>query len=303
MGKQWKQWQTIFLDSKITADGDCSHDIKRCLLLERKAMTNLDRVLKSKDITLPTKVHLVKAMVFPIIMYGWGSPTIKRAEHQRIDAFESWFWRRLESPLDGREIKPVNPKGNQPWIFIGMTGIEALILWPPDVKSWLIGKDPDAGKDRKQEEKGTTEDKIVGWHHQLNGHEFEQASGDGEGQGSLACCSPWGWRNQTRLSNWTRQSLQACLLLSLLACRLLEGSLWLVFHETSVFQPIPLYTSPCVPAGLLPAHKTSCSQVLSAEQFLFSVWKVFWSEGISLPTKAFFSDLSEVWVLGLKSRQ
>ena len=83
------------MDSKITADGDCSHDIKRCLLLERKAMTNLDRVLKSKDITLPTKVHLVKATVFPIIMYGWESPTIKRAEHQRIDAFELWCWRRL----------------------------------------------------------------------------------------------------------------------------------------------------------------------------------------------------------------
>ena len=123
----------------------------------------------------------------------------------------------------GQQIKSVSPKGNQHWIFIGRTDVEALILWPPDVKSWLIGKDPDAEKDRKQEEKPTAEDKIVRWHHQLNGQEFEQASGDGEGQGSLACYSPRGWRNQTRLSNWTRQSFQACLLLSLLACRLLEG--------------------------------------------------------------------------------
>ena len=93
-----------------------------------------------------------------------------------------------------KEIKPVNPKGNQPWIFILRTDAEAEapILWPPDEKSWLIGEDPDAGKDWGQEEKGATEDEMVGWHHQLNGHEFEQTLGDGEGQGSLVCCSPWG---------------------------------------------------------------------------------------------------------------
>ena len=95
MGKQWKQWQTIFLGSKITADGDCSHEIKRCLLLGRKALTNLERILKSRDITLPTKFHLVKAMVFPVVMYDCESWTIKKAEHQRIDAFELWCWRRL----------------------------------------------------------------------------------------------------------------------------------------------------------------------------------------------------------------
>ena len=95
MGKQWKEWQTIFLGSKITADGDCSHEIKRHFLLGRKSMTNLDRVLKSKDITLPTKVHLVKAMAFPVVMYGCESWTIKKAECQRIDAFELWYWRRL----------------------------------------------------------------------------------------------------------------------------------------------------------------------------------------------------------------
>ena len=100
----------------------------------------------------------------------------------------------LESPLDCKEIKPVNPKGNQPWIFIRRTDAEAEtpVFWPPDVKSWFIRKDPDAGKDWRQEEKGMTQDEMVGWHHQLNGHEFEQAPGDGEGQGILACCSPWG---------------------------------------------------------------------------------------------------------------
>ena len=102
----------------------------------------------------------------------------------------------LESPLDCKEIKPVYPKGNQSWIYIGRTDAEteaeAPILWPPGVKSWFIGKDPDAGKDGRQEEKGTTEDELVGWYHQLSGHEFEQALGVGDGHGSLVCCSPWG---------------------------------------------------------------------------------------------------------------
>ena len=139
----------------------------RWLLLGRKAMTNLDSVLESKDITLLTKVHIVKAMVFPVVMYGY-----------ELDYKESWapknwcFWtvlleKTLESPLDSKEIKPVNLRGNQPWIFIGRTDAEAeaLIMWPPDVKSWLIGKDPDAGKDWRQKEKGMTEDEMVGWHH------------------------------------------------------------------------------------------------------------------------------------------
>ena len=113
MGKQWKQCQTLFLGgSKITADGDCSHEIKRRLLLGRKVMTNLDSILKSRDITLPTKVHLDKAMVFPVVMYGCESWTVKKAEHRRIDAFELWCWRRLESPLDCKEIQPVHPKGD-----------------------------------------------------------------------------------------------------------------------------------------------------------------------------------------------
>ena len=144
----------IFLGSKITTYGDCNHEIKICLLLGRKAMTNLDSILKSRDITLPTTVCLVKAVVFPVVMYGYDSWTIKKAECQKIDAFELWCWRTLESPLDSKEIKPVIPKGNQPWIFIGRTDAEAPILWPPDTKSWLIGKDPDAAKKMKAGGKG-----------------------------------------------------------------------------------------------------------------------------------------------------
>ena len=163
----------IFGGSKITADGDCSLEIKQCLLLGRKAMTNLDSILKSRDITLPTKVHLLKAMVFPVVMYGCESWRRKKPECWRIDAFE--LEKALESPLDGKEIKPVYPKGNQSRIFIGRTDAEAEtpILWPPDVKNWLIGKDPDAEKGWRWEVKGMTEDEMVGWHHRHNGHEFE----------------------------------------------------------------------------------------------------------------------------------
>ena len=156
-------------------------------------MTDLDSVLKSRDITLPTKVCRIEAMVFPAVMYGCESLTVKKTEHQRNDAF-CVLEKTLESLLDCKEIKPVNPKGNQPWILIWRTDAEAEapILWPPGVKKWLIGKDPDAREDRRQEEKGKTEDEMIGWHHQLNGHEFEQAPRDGEWQGSLVCCSPWG---------------------------------------------------------------------------------------------------------------
>ena len=179
MANRWenngKSDRLYFGGSKITADGDCSHEIKRRLLLGRKVMTNLDSTLKRRDITFPTKVCLVKAMVFPVIMYGCESWTIKKAEHWRIDAFELWCWRRLlRVPWTARRSKPVHPKGDQSWVFTGSTDVEAEtpILWPPDAKSWLIGKEPDAGKDWGQEEKGTTEDEMVGWHHRLNGHGF-----------------------------------------------------------------------------------------------------------------------------------
>ena len=123
--------------SKITADGDCSHEIKRRLLLGRKVMTNLDSIFKSRDVTLPTKVCLVKAMVFPVVMYGCESWTVKKAERRRSDAFELWRWKTLESPLDCKEIQPVHPKGDQSWVFIGGTDVqsETPILWPPDAKS------------------------------------------------------------------------------------------------------------------------------------------------------------------------
>ena len=154
----------ILEGSKITPHGDCSHEIKRRLLLGRKVMTNLDSILKSRDITLPTKVCLVKALVFPVVMYGCESWTIKKA------AQKNWcFWtvvleKTLESPLDCKVIKPVHPKGDQSWVFPGRTDVEAEtpIFWLPDAKNWLIWKDPNAGKDWKREEKGTTEDEMVG---------------------------------------------------------------------------------------------------------------------------------------------
>ena len=138
----------IFLGSKITADGDCSHEVKRPLLLGKKAMTNLGSVLKSRDIALPTKVHTVRVMVFSIVMYR--CETYKEGWEPRNWCFQNVVLEKtLESPLDCKEIKPVNPKGNQFWIFIGSTDAEAEapILWPPDVKSQLTGKDPDAEKD------------------------------------------------------------------------------------------------------------------------------------------------------------
>ena len=144
----------IFLGSKITADGDCSHEIKRRLLHGRKVMTNLDSILKSRDITLSTKVRLVKAMVFPVVIYGCESWTIKKAERWRIDAFELWCWRRLlRVPWTKRRSNKSILKEISPGLFIGRTDVEAEtpVLWPPDAKSWLIWKDPDSGKHWGQE--------------------------------------------------------------------------------------------------------------------------------------------------------
>ena len=159
----------------------------------KKRYENLS-LLKSRGITLLTKVHIVKTVVFPVVVYWMWD-----LDHKEGWAPKNWCFRTvvlektLESPLDTKDIKPVNPRGNHLWLFIGRTDAEAEvpILWPPDAKSWLIGKDPDAGKDWGQE-KGTTENEMVEWHHQLNGHEFEQALGNDDGQGSLACYSPWG---------------------------------------------------------------------------------------------------------------
>ena len=212
-----KQCQTLFLGgSKITADGGCSHEINRRLLLGRKAMTSQDNVLKSRDITLPTKVCTVKAMISldsilksRDIILSTKVRLVKAMVFFRsnvwmweLDYKESWvpknwcFWtvvleKTLESPLNCKEIKLAHNKGDQSWIFIGKTDAEAEtpVLWPPDEKNWLIGKDPEPGKDWRQEEKGTIEDEMVGCHHQLDRHEFEQAPSVSDGQGSLACCS------------------------------------------------------------------------------------------------------------------
>ena len=150
----------IFLNSKITADGDCSHEIKRCSLLGRKAMTNIDSIFKRRH-HFANKGLYSQSYGFSRSHYGLESWTIKKAERWRTDAFKLWCWRRLlRATLDSKEIKPVNPKGNQPWIFIGRTDAEAPVLWAPNVKSWLIVKDPDAGKDWRQK-KRAAEDEMV----------------------------------------------------------------------------------------------------------------------------------------------
>ena len=167
MEKQWKRWQTFILGgSKITADGYCSYEIKRRLLLGRKVMTNIDSMLKSRDITFPTEVCLVKAIVFPVVMYGCESWTVKKAEHWKIDAFELWGWRRLlRVPWTARRpnqsiLKEISPEYSLEYTDVE---IETPILWPPDAKSWLIWKDPDAGKDQRREEKVSDNRGWDGW--------------------------------------------------------------------------------------------------------------------------------------------
>ena len=173
MRKQWKQWLT-FSGSKINADGDCSHEIKRCLLFGRKVMTSLDSILKSRDIILSTKVCLVKAMVFPVVMYGYESWTIKKAERRRIDAFECGMGETLESPLDCKEIQPVHPKGNQSWVFIGRTDVEAEtpIFWPPDQRADSFEKTLMFGKIEGGRIRGRQRMRWLDGIHRLNGHEF-----------------------------------------------------------------------------------------------------------------------------------
>ena len=174
MVKQWKQWQTLFFWAPKSLQMVTASMKLRHLFLGRKAMTNLDSISESRDMTLPTKVHLIKAMVFPIVMYGCESWIIKKLSAKEMMLLNGGVGETLESPLDYK-INPVNPKGNQSWIFVGRTDAEAEapILRPPDVKNWLIWKDPGAGKDWGQEEKGMTEDEMVGWHHRFYRHEFE----------------------------------------------------------------------------------------------------------------------------------
>ena len=182
--------------------------LKRHLIFGRKAMTNLFSILKSWDITLLTKVHLVKAMVFPVVMYGCESWTIKKAEHQRINAFELWCWRRLlRVPWTTRRsyqsiLKEISPGCSLEGL---MLKLKLQYFGHMMQRTDLLEKNPDTGKDWRQEEKEMTEDEMVGWHHPLDGHEFEQAPVVGDGQGSLACCSPWGVKELdiTGQLNWS----------------------------------------------------------------------------------------------------
>ena len=192
-----------WLGSKITVDGDCSHEIKRHLLSERKAMTNLDSVFKNRDITLLTKVHIIKAMVFPVIMYGSNSWTIKKIEHQRIDDFKLGCWRRLSRvPWIARSNQSVLKEINPEYLLEGLILKLKLqyfgyVMWRADSL-----EKTDAREDWGQE-KGATDDEMVGWHHQLSGPKFEQTLGDSARQGSLACCSPWGpKKSQTWHNDW-----------------------------------------------------------------------------------------------------
>ena len=195
-GKTWKQLQ-IF-----------SSLAPKSLQMVTAAMKSKDAASWKESYDKPRQhiKSIVKAMVFPVVMYWCESWTRKKAKHWGIAFQDSWESKKkkktLESPLDCKEIQPVNPKGNQSWMFILRIDAEVPILWPSDVKSWLIGKDPDAGKDWRQEEQGMTKDEMVRRHHWLNGHEFEQAPGDSEGQGGLGCCSPWGHKESDMTSDW-----------------------------------------------------------------------------------------------------
>ena len=193
----------IFLGSNITVDDDW-HGMKRCLFLGRKAMTNL-------DITLPAKVHIVKAMVFPVVVYGCERWAIKKAESQRIGAFNLWCWRRLlripwTKRRSNQSIKSTLNIHWKDWCWSWSSN--TLATWCDDLTH---GKDPDAGKDWRQEGRGWLKDEMVGWHHQLSAHEFEQTLADSEEQESLVCCSPRGHKEWTWLSDWTQQKLLMCI--------------------------------------------------------------------------------------------
>ena len=208
MEKWWKQWQFFGVwgkgGSKITVDSDCSHDIERYLLFGRKAMTNLDSILKSRDITLPTNVHIIQAMVFPIVMYRCESWTINKTEHWRIDAFELWCWRRLlrihwtARKSNQSILKEINPEYLLGGLMLKLRfQYFSHLMWRADSleKTLMLGKTE--GRKRRGQQR------MVGWPHQLYGHEFDQALGDGEGQGSLVCCSLWDHKELDRTEDWT----------------------------------------------------------------------------------------------------
>ena len=210
MRKQWKQWETlyiyVFIGSKITADGDCSREIQRCLLLGRKLMTNLDSILKSRDITWPTKVHLIRAMVFPGVMYGCESGTTKKADRRKIDAFELWLWRRLMGvPWTARRsnqpiLKEISPEYSWEGLMLKLK-----LQYFGHLMQRADSLEKTLTEDWRQEEKGTTGDEMAGWHHWLDRRESEWTLGVGDGQGGLMCCNPWSHKESDRTEwlNWT----------------------------------------------------------------------------------------------------
>ena len=214
------RWRSIgnserlyFWGSKVTAAGDCSDEMKRFLLLRSKALTNLDSIIKKQR-------HYFADKGLSTQSYGFSNSLVLmwQLDHKESWVLKKWCFltmvleKTLESPLDCKEIKPVNPKRNQSWIFIGRADAEgeAPILWWPNAKNWLIGKDPDAGKHWKKEEKGMTADEILGRHHWLDGHELEQSVGVGDRLGSLVCCNLWGRieSDRTEWLNWTKVNLK-----------------------------------------------------------------------------------------------
>ena len=231
----------IFWGSKITTDGGCSHEIKRRLLLGRKAMTNLDSILKSRDVTLPTKVRLVKAMVFPVVMYGCESWTIKKAELQRIDAFELWCWRRLLRVLwtarrsNQPILKQISPEYSLEAL---MLKLKAPILRPPDVKSWLIRKDPNAGSNWRWEEKGTTEDEMVGWHHDSMDMSLNRLQELVMEREAWHAAIHGVAKSQTQLSDWTELNCAFCWLVCWLTsfCFIQIAVLFVFPHSSWVSQ-------------------------------------------------------------------
>ena len=228
-GEKWKQWETLFSWApKSQQIVIAAMKLKDVCFLKEKLWPTCDSILKSRDITLSTKVYLVKAMVFPVVMYGYEGWTIKKAERQRIDAFEWWCWRKpLRVPWTTRRsnqliLKEINPEYSLEGLMLKLK-LQCFghLMW----RTWLIGKDPDVGKDWRQEEKGTTGDETIGWHHRLDGHEFEQAVGVGDGQGGLACCSSWGHRESetTEQLNWNLISKCSIMVVSWEAWWLIHG--------------------------------------------------------------------------------
>ena len=248
MGEKWKQWQTLFSWAPKSLWTMTASRKLRHLFLEKKSMTNLYNVLRSRDITLPTKVHIVKIMFFSVVMYGCESWTIKKAECHRIDAFELWCRRRLLVPSTARRTNQSILKENNPDYSLEglMLKLQYFAPWCKQLTHWkktlMLGK-------TEQEEKGMTEDELVWWHRWLSGHEFEQTLGDSEGQGVLVCCSPWSAESDSTMSLYNKKTLH--FLSWRLFCHLQRQCIvsWILLSNPPIFLPsLPLQPSqvPCI---------------------------------------------------------